>query len=76
VATVLFARRWLHVFGIGVAVGLLGEALLTLAQQSEFGDGLIVGVISSTVQSALVYLVAERTRRRDAVRLSMMRPRR
>jgi hypothetical protein len=25
VATVLFARRWLHVFGVGVAVGLLGE---------------------------------------------------
>jgi uncharacterized membrane protein YeaQ/YmgE (transglycosylase-associated protein family) len=76
VATLLFARRWLHVLVIGVTVGLLGEALLTVAQPSEFGDGLIAGVISSTVQSALVYFVAERTRRRHSVRLAMMRPRR
>jgi uncharacterized membrane protein YeaQ/YmgE (transglycosylase-associated protein family) len=74
-ATVLFARPWLRVLVIGVAVGILGEALLTAAQQGEFGHWLIVGAITATVQSALVFLVAERTRRRYAVRLAMMRPR-
>ena len=69
VATVLFARRWLHVVIIGVAVGVLGEALLA----AEFGDRLLAGVISATLQSALVLLVAERTRRRYAARLAMMR---
>jgi hypothetical protein len=69
VATLLFARRWLHVLVIGVAVGVLGEALLA----PEFSDRLLAGVISATLQSALVFLVAERTRRRYAARLAMMR---
>jgi hypothetical protein len=69
VATVLFARRWLHVLVIGVSVGLLGEALLT----AEFGDSLLGSVIVATLQSALVFLIAEHTRRRYAARLAMMR---
>jgi hypothetical protein len=69
VATVLFARRWLHALVIGIAVGVLGDVLLT----AEFGDRLLGGVIGATVQSALVFLVAERMRRRSAARLAMMR---
>jgi len=42
-ATVPFARRWLHVLVIGVAVGVLGDALLT----AEFGDWLLA-VVTAT----------------------------
>jgi hypothetical protein len=58
VATALLACRWPHV-----------RALLT----AEFGDRLLGGVIGATVQSALVFLVTERTRRRYVTRLAMMR---